>query len=228
MTQQKVIPPLTEAPAEGSISDEYFYRMLSPQALMLSASYHREESNVLEACLKNNRRTRKMNFVAVGGGELWELRRALKYTKSYTCIEPLADVFMNSSVKFLMEQFKNITYVPKRFGEVVASDLPRRNNFFMFLFNILAYIDDPIEIINRLTKPGDILFISTWADTEEALERRNTYFEYLNSFDEHITIDPDDTVGRCHLDSFPFEQLQYFKKSERYTGTVADTLIIYL
>lgn len=219
--------PLTETPVPGSVDDEYFYRMLSPYALRLSAPYNDEESEVLEQCLESYPAVKDMSFVAVGGGELWELRRASKYAKRYICIEPLADIFINDSVKYLVEQFDNISYVPKRFGDVRPDDIPPGNSFFMFLFNILAYVDNPMDSINRLLQPGDVLFISTWADTAEARRTRASYFDHLNEIEKEVIIDPEQGVGLSHFDHFPFEELAHMKSYERVKGTVTDILIIY-
>lgn len=205
------------------ISDEYFYRMLSPQALKLSAPYHQEESSVLEVCLKNHA-TKNMNFAAIGGGELWQLRLALAHTKTYTCIEPLADVFMNDSVKYLVEQSSNVSYIAKRFEDVTREDLPQRNNFFMFLFNVLAYVHNPIEAINKLSKPGDILFISTWANTKQAKKCREGYFSYLNSCGEQADI----FCARFNISDLKLAELKHFKNSERFSNNVTDMLVIYL
>jgi hypothetical protein len=218
--------PLTETPEPGSVDDEYFYRMLSPQALTLSAPYNNEESEELERCLCQYAGIKDMNFIAIGGGELWELRKALKYTARYVCIEPLANIFINDSVKFLTEQHDTISIVAKKFGAVMAEDLPSGNSFFMFLFNILAYINDPIESINRLLRQGDILFMSTWANTPEAHRTRMSYFEFLNE-DQEIIIDPAASVGLAHFDNFPFEKLRFYKRHERIKGAVTDILIIY-
>lgn len=201
--------------------------MLSPQALKLSASYTAEEHNTLNNCFRIHPETKKMNFVAVGGGELWGLRQARMHTKHYTCIEPLADIYMNDSVRYLVEQLDDISFIPKRFKDVTPADLPPGNSLFMFLFNILAYLEEPIESINAVIKPGDILFITTWANTEQAKQVRTSYFDYLNSFEEHIGIDPSESIGLCHFDSFPFDQLHHFKRSERIKEIITDTLIIY-
>jgi hypothetical protein len=219
--------PLTETPVAGSVNDEYFYRMLSPYALKLSAPYNDEESEVLERFLKSYSPVKDMNFVAVGGGELWELRRASQYTKRYLCIEPLADIFINDSVKYLVEQFDNVSYIAKRFGDVLPSDLPPGNSFFMFLFNILAYIDNPIDAINNILQPGDVLFITTWADTAAARQTRSAYFDHLNETETGVIIDPEQGVGLSHFDHFPFDKLTRFKRYERITGAVTDILIIY-
>ena len=219
--------PLTETPVPGSVDDEYFYRMLSPYALKLSEPYNTEESNILDQCLRAHHNIGDMNFVAVGGGELWELRRAAKFTKNYVCIEPLADIFINDSVKFLTEKLDNVSYIAKPFGDVDRGELPDGNAFFMFLFNILAYIEDPVRAINHIVRPGDTLFITTWADTDDARRVRSAYFAHLNGRETEVIIDPELSVGLSHLDNFPFDELKYFNRYERIEGTVADVLIIY-
>src|SRR6185369_9877651 len=107
--------------AVSAISDEYFRRMLSPQALKLSAPYTREECAVLERCLQACPNIHGMNFVAVGGGELWELQRALTYAKQYVCIEPLADKFMDDAARLLVEKSPDVTVLAKRFDEVLPT-----------------------------------------------------------------------------------------------------------
>ncbi|HSX35468.1 MAG TPA: hypothetical protein VLH84_00875 [Patescibacteria group bacterium] len=219
--------PLTETPVPGSVDDEYFYRMLSPYALKLSEPYNSEENVILERCLEAYPDIADMNFVAVGGGELWELRRAARYAKQYTCIEPLADIFINDSVRYLIEQCSNVSFVPKRFGEVEREDLPQGKSFFMFLFNILAYVEDPVGAINHILQPGDVLFITTWANTPLAKQVRSVYFSYLNETEKEVVIDPEQSIGLTHLDHFPVEELKHFKRSERIKGTITDVLIIY-
>lgn len=219
--------PLTEAPVTGSVSSEYFYRMLSPYSLKLSKPYNDEENEHLEACLQHMPGIRDMCFVAVGGGELWQLRRALKYAKSYVCIEPLTDVFVNDSVQCLVEQHARVSCVAKRFNDVERNDLPDGPAFLMFTFNIFAYLENPVQSINDLCHPGDILFITTWADSHKARQTRQSYFEYLNRPEEEIVIDPNETIGLTHLEVFPFDKLRHYERHEYITGNITNTLIIY-
>ncbi|HSX33328.1 MAG TPA: hypothetical protein VLF91_03265 [Candidatus Saccharimonadales bacterium] len=220
--------PLTETPVPGSVDDEYFYRMLSPYALKLVEPYTSEENDALEVCLRAYPGIKDMNFIAVGGGELWELRRALTYAKRYVCIEPLANIFINDSVRYLVEQNDNVSFIAKRFGEVSLQELPEGNSFYMFLFNILAYIPEPIEAINQLIKPGDILFITTWANTPHAKLTRKRYFDHLNEPEEDVIIDPEQTIGLAYLTHFPFHELKCYKRHELVQGAVTDILIIYI
>lgn len=218
---------LTESFEKDGLSEDYFFRMMSPQALKLSAPYHKEENAVLEDCLSREPRVAAMNFVAVGAGELWALRQALAYTERYTAIEPLADLYLGDSIKELVGMHDNISVVPKRFGETTPSDLHDGNSFFMFLFNIFAYIENPIADINKLMKPGDILFISTWMQTEAAKAVRKSYFDYLNEAERRVVIVPEDPAGLSKFDAFPFHELKEYKRHERFQGDITDILTIY-
>jgi hypothetical protein len=62
----KIRKAFTETPVEGSVSEDYFHRMFSPQALKHSAPYHREESKILKKTLVGIPYAREMNFIAVG------------------------------------------------------------------------------------------------------------------------------------------------------------------
>ena len=218
---------LTEGPEEGSVSEDYFYRMLSPQAVKRSKAYNSEEENILKDLLVKTPEARHMNFIAVGAGELWYLKYGLKYTKKYVSIEPLTKIFLNDSIEYLAKQMKNIVLLEKKFGDVKKDEIPEGNSLYVFLFNILAYIENPIPAINSLLREGDILFISAWNTTKKAKKIRTQYFNYLNKFEEKVVIDPEETVGLCYLDNFPFQSLKYYKKQKRITGKVVDVLIIY-
>lgn len=217
----------TEVPEDGSVNDDYYYRMLSPQAIKRSLSYQHEEEKSLKDLLSKTSNANNMNFIAVGAGELWYLEYGLQYAKKYVSIEPLTKIFLNDSVRYLVKQTPNIALLEKKFGEVLREEIPSGNSIYVFLFNILAYIEKPISIVNRLLREGDILFISSWNSTFKAKEVRTRYFNYLNKFEKKVVIDPDDTIGLCHLDDFPFQSLKYYKKHRRITGKITDILMIY-
>lgn len=224
----KVVEPLTETPEPGSVSEDYYFRMLSPHALVHSAPFLDEEKKVLKNLLENTPNVDQMNLVAVGAGELWYLRFGLKYTKNYVSIEPLSDTFLNDSVKYLTEINPRITILNKRFRDVKSSELPECKSIFVFLFNILAYLENPLENINKLIKPGDMLFFSSW-NQANPLSRsvRKQYFDFLNSFEKDVIIDPEGSVGICKLDNFPFSSLKSYQRHERITDEITDILIIY-
>ena len=215
-----------EEPETGYISDQYFCRMLSAPALTLSAQYQAEENEALERTLRRSTAISEMNLVAIGGGALWGLRHALQHTRRYACVEPLADLHINDSVRYLVEGNPDVSVVPKRFEDVHKSDLPEGNSVFFFVFNIMAYLDSPVSQINRLITPGDVLFISTWADNPRARAIRSEYLQYLNRT-EGASIDPEGSLGRYQLDRFPCTEIKHFRRSERIKGVATDILVVY-
>ncbi|MEK7571266.1 MAG: hypothetical protein AAB553_03245 [Patescibacteria group bacterium] len=218
---------LTESPKKGSVSEDYFHRMLSPQAIKRSKPYHNEEEENLKNFLTKTPEARRMNFIAVGAGELWYLKYGLKYANKYISIEPLTKIFLNDSIEYLAKQMKNIILIEKMFGDVKKDEIPEGNSLYVFLFNILAYIENPIPAINKLLREGDILFISAWNTKKRAKVVRKRYFNYLNKFEKQVVIDPEESVGLCYLDHFLFESLKYYKRHKRMTGKITDILIIY-
>ena len=123
---------------------------------------------------------------------------------------------------------ENVHIIKKRFAETTRKDLFPGRNIFVFMFNILAYIKNPLGEINDLIRPGDILFISTWNTTSKAKEIRTRYFNYLNSFENEIVIDPENTIGICDLKLFPFDSLRYPEKHTYYKTDVVEILEIKL
>ncbi len=169
------------------LTNEYFYRMLSPEALRIAHTYLAHEEQMLEAFLIHTPQARQMNFVAIGAGEFSYLQHGLTYASRYVLIEPNMDIF----------------------------------------FNVISYIEDPIQSINRIIRKGDILFLSSWAKNQKARTIRKEYLTYLNNAESHPAVDLSVTTGLCNLDEFPFEKLKYYSRHVRQNSTVTDVLIIY-
>ncbi len=210
-----------------TISDAYFYRMLSAEALKYSEPYNDEEEEVLSRFFKKFPNSKKMNMVVVGSGELHYLRLGLQYTKDYTSIEPLHQVFLNESFQYLLKSFKRIFLINQQFNRVKKDDLPAGSSIFVFFFNVFSYLPRPIDEINRVIKEGDVVFISTWNTTKLARYIRRMYLDFLNSYEGKVVIDPDSDAHITHLDSFPIKEISFYKKHERIKGEITDILIIY-
>ncbi len=217
----------TETPVPGSVSEEYFYRMLSPYALKYSAPYNIEEESALKELLSKNSFKDNTSLAVIGCGDLWYVDLARRYNMGYVAVEPLIDIFVNKYIQSLINSFGNIYLIKSKFGEINSNSLPSGNLLWVFTFNILAYIENPIEHINKYLRQGDILFISSWCQNKEAKYVRKEYFDYLNSFEREVVINPEETIGLCKLDIFPFNELKYYKTHIRIKGKITDVLIIY-
>ncbi|MCX6732944.1 MAG: hypothetical protein NTV98_05385 [Candidatus Roizmanbacteria bacterium] len=227
MASVKSTRPFTEAPSSGSVTEEYFFRMMSPGAARKSKSYEDEEQKSLQWLIDNTSDIFERNFIVIGAGTLWYVDLVFNKVKNYIAIEPLSKLYISRQLMFLIKKFKNIKIISKLFGDVSIDEIPNGKNIYVFMFNILAYIEGPITRINKLIKPNDIIYISSWNKTPEAKQVRKKYFDYLNSFENEIIIDPESTLGLCHLDNFPFDKLKYYKSHKRITDKITDILIIY-
>ncbi len=224
---KKTIKPLTEIPQKDNIDENYFFRMMSPQATKLTTQYDREEQNNLAKLFKTLPNLKSINFIVVGAGPLWSIELAFSRVKNYIAIEPLSNLFIQKQFSFLIKQFPHIQIINKKFQDVSKEKLPQGKSIYAFIFNIISYMENPIVYINKLIRKGDILYISTWNNTKEAKEIRRKYFDYLNSFEKNVIIDPEKTIGLCNLDIFPFNELKYYKNHKRIKGEITDILIIY-
>lgn len=220
---------LNETSRLKDIEDNYFVRMMLPDSVKKAELYVAEESKELIQLISHVTNVGKMNFVVIGAGTLWYIEMVYEKVKQYIAIEPLADIFIQNQISFILKKHKNIKVIGKDFGEFKKTDLAKNNSIFVFHFNILSYIPDPIDKINKYLTNGDILYISSWSDSGKAKYVRKAYFDYLNqnkSFSS-FRIDPEKTVGLCNLDIFPFKKLKYYKRHKRIKGKITDILIIY-
>lgn len=210
------------------IQNNYFVRMMLPDSEKKADPYVKEESKWLRELITNVQGLNQWNFVVVGSGTLWYLDLVYENVKNYVAVEPLADVFIQKQVNFILSYHSDIHVIPNQFGDFGKEQIPSANSVFLFHFNILSYIPKPIDKINKYINKGDILYISTWNNSEIAKKSRREYFNYINNgmkYDE-FKIDPDQPIGLCSLDNFPFEELKYYSSHKRIKGEVTDILII--
>lgn len=210
-----------------NLKEDYFYRMFSPIAMEISDSYHNEEGRIIEEFLLNHSASSSMNFVSIGAGALRHLRYALRFTYGYVGVEPSLKHFLNDDIAFLIERNRDITLVNKKFESLDRQDLPFGNCFYVFLFNIFPYLKDPLSVINRFLKKGDVIFLSTWKVTAPAMAIRKKYFDYLNSFEKDVVINPDKDIILGNWRKFPFSDLKYYQNHKIIEGDVTEILIIY-
>lgn len=211
-----------------NIQNNYFVRMMLPDAELKAEPYVYEESKLLQDLLSSTNSLDTYNFVVVGSGTLWYIDMAYGRVKNYVAIEPLADIFIQKQVSYILTKHKDIHIIGQDFGNFNSNELPNNKSIFIFHFNILSYIPDPIEKINSYIKEGDILYLSTWNSTNEAKTVRKSYFDFINigMNPDEFRIDPLKPIGLCNLDVFPFEKLKYYKSHKRVKGNITDILII--
>lgn len=224
----KVSHTLSEIPKEGSVSEDYYLRMMLPKSFAIAAPFIKEEKEALEEVLDQLPNPKKYNFVAIGAGQLAHLELGMERTKGYVSIEPLTDLYIGSPLQYLASKFINIKLIKSTFENTSKSDLFDGNNIFLFLFNIISYLENPLKGINRLASPGDVLFLATWNTSENSKKLRKDYFDYLNSYEKEVIIDPEKTVGLCNLKAFPFDKLHHYKKHFLLEGNIIDVLVVYL
>lgn len=202
-----------------------FYRMLSPFALRLASPFLFEERAFLEGFLGKFSSSENMNFVSVGAGGLFYLDMAYKYAKKYIAVDPLINIFVNDSVRFLIKLSSKIKLVNKLFDNVEQSDLGDGNSIYVFLFNVLSYVNNPIKVINKIIKQGDILFISGWNMSTRSRLVMQKYFEYVDEDDYQNGFSYFSQLTQHK--NFDFSKVKYCKKVQHKVGKVSEAFIIY-
>ncbi|MCX6745273.1 MAG: hypothetical protein NTX82_07180 [Candidatus Parcubacteria bacterium] len=211
------------------VRDSFFVRMMLPDSEEKALLYVEEEKRNLEVMIWHIKNLSKMNFVVIGAGALWYLDLVFGKVKKYIAIEPLADTFIQKQVRFVISKHDNIRVIGKELGSFKKNILPTGGSIFVFHFNILAYISNPMKNINKYIKKGDILYLSTWSNSKKAVKVRKEYFDFLglHQFKNVFKIDPKENMGICKFDHFPFNRLKYYREHKRITGSITDILIIY-
>ena len=208
-------------------NDEYFIRMMLPIIKEEVHSYDAEEKKILLDILENLIDKELHQLVVIGAGTLSYVEVATSLRINYVAVEPLINFYIQKELLFVLKQQSNISIIPENFGEFKENKLREGKRIFMFVFNVFAYIPNPIDKINQYLKKGDIIFISTWnLHSDKANDIRTKYFdmicksmdvENLNEFKKGKTYD---------LNEFSFEKLNSYVSHKRLKGDITDILII--
>ncbi len=206
--------------------EERFYRMLSPFALSYASSFLQEEERHLLQLIKKLPVIGNMNFVVIGAGPLTYLRLGAAYAKKYIAVDPCLDYFINDSMRYLADSTSNVALVKKPFNQLQRSDVGQERCLFVFLFNVISYLENPLATIHQLARPGDILFVSTWNETDTARHTMERYFAYVDNQESYITVE--NLVRQKALKKFSEEFLTTFSRVETVKGDITESAIIYL
>lgn len=208
--------------------NSYFIKMMMPDAEKKARLYIQEEKNAITHLLSSTKNLNTMNFIVVGAGTLWYIELAFEKVKNYIAIEPLANAFIQKQLNFILSKHSNIKIIAKELGKFKKSEIPNNQSIFIFHFNVLAYIPCPIKKINKYLRRGDILYFSTWGNSEKAKKTKKEYFKHLGLDQAANPFEADFNSNKlCDFDTFPFDKLKYYKTHKRIKGKIADILIIY-
>jgi hypothetical protein len=116
-----------------------------PDAEKKVSPYVLEERKSLVKIIKSIKNINEFNFVVIGSGTLWYIDLVYSVVKKYIAIETLADIFIAKQVMFVLRRLRNIDVINKDFGKFPKSLLGNANSIFIFHFNILSYIFDPVK-----------------------------------------------------------------------------------
>ena len=211
------------------INEEYYARMMIPSRQETAKFFEQEEEKTLRELIQLECMRNEFQLVVVGAGTLSYIEMAITHRMDYIAIDPLIDLYLQRQVRFILDQHENIKYINKCFGDFDISCLGLKNNIYAFIFNIIAYVDSPIQQINKYVKDGDIVFVSSWSNTKEARYVRQCYFNTLNATSASIPQKShcNEFIGEYNLDCFNCEEILFHKTHKRIKNSITDTLIIF-
>lgn len=173
--------------------------MLCPFGLKLAQPYLVEERRCLLEHFRKIHNLSSFHCIVVGAGPLLYLDIAQRLMKQYIAVDPLVNFFLQDSTRASTNQLTKVITLNKYFDELTLEDLPITNRLFIFIFNVAAYINNFALSINRLGKPGDILFCSTWTDSRKASQVAKKYFSYVKERNILSLTELKETMFRCDL-----------------------------
>jgi len=217
--EQNWIP---STPIINNVSSRY-EKMLSEEAIEKAGPYLREEQTILENYLAENICLRSMNCCVVGGGSFHYLLQALSFAKTYTLVEPFLNLYVSDETLMKIKKSEKIKYFDIDFETFCrkSNNCCSESTLYIFWFNVILYINNPIEMINKIIKKGDIIFVSGWMNTLFSHNILVDYFNYVNCGFNESSIPHLPT-----LENLSFENIKHAKDINTFQGNFADIRII--
>jgi hypothetical protein len=175
---------------------DYFLRMFTPDSLMLASAYHREERRQLYDALGDTENLAHKSMVTIGAGPLAYCDLGLRLCRNYIAVDPHSYAHLTGELKEWILLEKRISIVSEGYENFIAQKSPG-DRIYLFPFNVISYLDDPEEkLLGNLTS-GDVVFIATWAGSEQARKVREAYLRSFSYPHERSTEKPIYDLESC-------------------------------
>lgn len=144
----------------------HFITMYSRSALSAAQEYLSHEKEVVISVLQQNPLIK--NLVVIGSGPAAYLDTAYDFQCQYIGIDPF--------YRLKEVNKKNIFYFDCSFNDINRTQLPDGPCLFLFWFNVLHYLKDPVQALIKITKTEDIILHSTWSFKNDTTQYMKSYF----------------------------------------------------
>lgn len=195
----------------GSFNEKYFLEMMHPDALKIAQPFLDEECQIILNLIKSHCCTQFLGLGSANGLYSNVISRCCNYIG----VDPFHHLNKRKT-KIIRKKFQDI-------------DIERGNDKFIisFLFNLISYIDqlDIVHFLNRNSKSGDIITISTWNTDLVSLSLRKKYFHrIIPNTDRELSY----KQGIVNLEEISISNIKHYKFHEILKFKYSTILIIYL
>lgn len=199
------------------INAKQFKNMMNMHSLKITSAYLREEGEVITSVLKQTNPDNIKEFVSVGDASLIYSNITRRMALNYTVVDPLIKLTKNDDIKR-----NNISIINQELANAKLKNKP--NKVIALIFNLVSYLTDPIDIINKHIKPNDIVIISTWSKNTNAIKLRKKYFSYLNKLsNSKLTYEN----NMLNLSDLNLDAVKHLKKYTIVKQLFTDIAILY-
>ncbi len=150
---------------------EFFTRMFTSNALALAEPFLHHEAGILKRILSESPAIKTV--VVIGSGPLAyrELVRHYRGDLVYVGVDPYYQISGELAPKtfILNQRFENLRRHSWGSGPCL----------YVLWFNVLFYLHDPIDQLNSLLSPGDVVVNSGWSPKLAAQKVMEEYFSHV-------------------------------------------------
>jgi|GEM_PF-6961237 hypothetical protein len=199
-----------------------FYRMLSKESGKFTKYYLTEEGEILKNFVTKQTEVKNMNFVVVGAGPLLHLPLGYENSKRYIAIDPITDLFVKNSQQNFISKNKKIKIFKKYFEELEPNEISSENSLYVFTFNVISYIKNWKNALNKIIKRGDIVFVSYWNNNLKNKTLINEYYDFI--YGKELILLQKNMIDTCDID---YKKIKYFKHAKKFHGKFVKAITIY-
>lgn len=152
-----------------------FQKMFSAHGLKIAKPYLDEEAYDLQDDILKENLNSIRNIVVIGAGPLRYLEAASG--RHYIAIDKFQSAFLSNRMRSMMKNVSIVTLINKPFESISIDDLPLSHNLYIFTFNVISYINNPVALINKIAQTNSLIYISGWNEMNSDVMHQ--YLDYL-------------------------------------------------
>lgn len=157
--------------------EKIFYKMFSPSALNIADPYLVEEKKEIKEHILEKFNNKIKNIIVIGAGPLRYLDDFCDSNQNYVAVDKFLNTFTDDNSFCLTDKKYSTLLINNCFENLKKGELPEKDSLYIFTFNVISYISNPLFSLSTHLNKNNVVYISGWNNSFS--KERTDYLNHL-------------------------------------------------